>query len=384
MSSSSLHLGQRPGAPAFRRAAVLWAGAFACLVGVAPSRPQESAQASTVQVISITGSPEPGGPSLHRLRIATIQDETFPEGALIRSPIVHVTADTTFFVTGDGMVMDKLYFADRTGRIVQQVGRKGEGPGEYEEPRFVGETRSAYHVIDHSLRRKTSLDKDDLEVLRTVRLPAASSATPPVFFSDGTLAIRADIWSRDGAGLPFHIVGSDGTITQSFGLRPASFPGRLLVGAMTASGDSAVWVSHLDRYRLELWSREGQLLGLYERPAPWFRSREDAGDKGGERYTQIGGLYEDEKGRLWVLAGERTLAGPGRIQGDLEACGSIIEVLDPKNSQVVAVSVQRGVRDYSTHGPGFFQQITRFSSRNLLLVEVWGSKLVPGSWPSEE
>ena len=147
---------------------------------------------------------------------------------------------------------------------------------------------------------------------------------------------------------------------------------------MAASGDSAVWVAHLDRYRLELWSREGRLLGLYDRPAPWFRSRDEIPDRAGERYTQIVGLYEDEEGYLWVHSTERTRAGSSRIQSDPEAFASIIEVLEPTDARVVATSRLAGVRDYSTNGFGFFQKVTRLSADNLLHIEVWASRLDPG------
>ncbi len=69
--------------------------------------------------------------------------------------------------------------------------------------------------------------------------------------------------------------------------------GRITIGAMAASGDSAVWVAHLDRYRLELWSRKGDLFRLVDRPAPWFSSREDGENAAGVRYHQISGLYDD-------------------------------------------------------------------------------------------
>ena len=327
-----------------------------------------------IQPLTISGPPTCADCRIERHLLATIHDSTYRGGALAGFAIVHVTSDTTFFITA-GPDLDELYFADRDGTIVRRVGRSGEGPGEYKDPRYVTETDSAFVVFDVRVNRATYLTKDSLALIRTMRLPATPLRKPPVVFLDGSFLFRSNIRSRDRAGLALHAVTPGGTISHSFGPRPQAFPDRLTIGGMAASGDSAVWIAPLDRYRLELWSREGNLLLLVDRPAPWFNSREEIENAAGVRYNHIQGLYEDQDGRLWVHAIELTRAGFGRIVPDPAASASIIEVLDPIQARVLAFSRESGVMAYSAGGPGFYQQASRLSDGLLLLIDVWAAEL---------
>lgn len=331
------------------RSVALFASAIVA-TGV-PVGPAVAAQAAADQeIITISGGPTCERCAIERILLATIHDRSFDGGALVGGGAVHVNRDGTFLVRA-GRRMEELFLADESGSITRQIGRSGEGPGEYFRPLSVAELPQAYVVFDPALGRVTWLDKESFEVSRTVRMPAANTGTAPAVFSDGSYVLGAALPTRGGNDLPLHLVTADGDVLRSFGEGPYSTN-------IAPSGDSAVWVAQVDRYRVAKWHIDGRLLAVYERVADWFPPPADNRSRqAGDRSVRLTEISEDEQGRLWVHTSIRTLrevrgvdATTGqersvlRLSPDPATAQEVIEVLDPVTGVVRSLSAQVGQR----------------------------------------
>ena len=303
-------------------------------------------------------------------------------GALVDGGAVHVNADGTFLVKA-GPRWAELFLADESGAIVRQIGRSGEGPGEWFRPLSVAELPDAFVVFDPFLSRVTWLAKGDLAVARTARMPPANTGTLPAVFADGSYVLSGPVPTREAAGRPLHVVTPDGEVLRSFGEDPSP-------SVIAPSGDSAVWAAQGDRYRLEKWHLDGRLVAVYEREADWFPAlAADAAPEAGDASLQISGMWEDGLGRLWVHMMVRTLTevivldDDGhemrtlRHDPDPKSSQEVIEVLDPRTASVVA---RRRIpeSDGLVAMGGFFQQVHRSTDRGLLEIDIWATRLVTG------
>lgn len=369
------------------RSVALFASAIVA-TGV-PVGPAVAAQAAADQeIITISGGPTCERCAIERILLATIHDRSFDGGALVGGGAVHVNRDGTFLVRA-GRRMEELFLADESGSITRQIGRSGEGPGEYFRPLSVAELPQAYVVFDPALGRVTWLDKESFEVSRTVRMPAANTGTAPAVFSDGSYVLGAALPTRGGNDLPLHLVTADGDVLRSFGEGPYSTN-------IAPSGDSAVWVAQVDRYRVAKWHIDGRLLAVYERVADWFPPPADNRSRqAGDRSVRLTEISEDEQGRLWVHTSIRTLrevrgvdATTGqevsvlRLSPDPATAQEVIEVLDPVTGVVIASRRIPGSDGIAAMGVGgFYQRVHRETEAGELLIDVWASRLVGAERP---
>jgi hypothetical protein len=312
----------------------------------------------------------------------------FPGGAFGFGARPWVTADTGFFVlTSD--FEGELYYAGRDGMVSHQVGRKGEAPGEYRFPWDIIESGQHYGVIDNRLGRVTFLHKRDLSLAGTVQIPflvgQRAFGGHAITFSDGTIVLAADLKRSHGIDDPLHVLASDGHLLRSFGADIIS--GHLAPG-LAISGDTAVWIPELDRYRVTRWDRDGSLLGTIERDVPWF-PWPPAERAAGATYAQIHGVNEDGAGRLWVYIGLRKLVsweGTAQQGGELRQVArprvssdprdfvSVVEVLDARTGDLIASTRTTGVKAY--HVPtGMFESVRAESESGQPLIEIWAYRL---------
>ena len=330
------------------------------------------------QVHTISGGPSCDHCFIERHLLATIHDSTFEGGAIgdgAAKP--HVNFDGTFLIiAGPSVFSREIFFAGRDGAIAHSVGRKGEGPGEYRNPMHVMESDSFFLVVDPGLGRITYLHKPSLDFDRTVRIPGRITGVTPVSFSDGSYVMWASIGTREAAGYGLHHVSSDGQILRSFGPPP-----RGSVHALSASGDTAVWIG-FDDYRIEKWDIEGILLSALIREAEWVKP-EVSSTEPGDWVTWLTGLWEDRDGLLWAhTAGRKKRSAPAiGVELDPRDVESIVEVLDPVALTVVAQSRMPGRRDLAVPGSGFYSAGRRSTTEGLVLTDVWAYRLLSSSSP---
>ena len=283
-----------------------------------------------------------------------------------------VSADSSAFVLAvsavrlpDGrIVVADLYDAsvryfDASGRLTRIVGRRGDGPGEFQSVGWVGRCATdSVFVWDAALFRLTVLDAAG-EVARTT--PIAGSPAVAACSGTGTLAAFAgerttsrsgpEVWTQRYAG-PLWLLDAEGDTVRPLGevpmgeLRPLGRVTRL------AMSNDRLYVGTADSAFVDVYSLDGQrqpalAVGIADR-APTRRDFERAvdamvrpyPDRGAreetrnmlldipipERIPPYDGLFADPAGTLWVATWAaadgntrlRAIDPGGSVLGDLE------------------------------------------------------------------
>jgi hypothetical protein len=104
--------------------------------------------------IDVPDEPSCRSCTIERRLLATLTEGDYP-GSLSVFSNVTVLSDGRFLV--GNLSGAPPYLADRSGVVRRQIGRVGEGPGEYRGMLFGYETLDAFHVLDFALRRWTRL-----------------------------------------------------------------------------------------------------------------------------------------------------------------------------------------------------------------------------------
>ena len=199
----------------------------------------------------------------------------------------------------------ELLVFDSTGVQVDLIGRRGQGPGEFEWiiPPAVGSGDSLL-VWDGVLRR-TAVYSPTLEFVRDYRFPF-----PPVYvFEDGSILVNQNIPDPDHIGYPLHVLAPDGEILRSFGQDPPEFRADRAAAysrALAVTGEGQIWTSPGQWLELELWDPwTGERIRELSTEWPEFRIDESGGREADPRRyrpsTRVGGLLHEPEGVLWVV-----------------------------------------------------------------------------------
>jgi hypothetical protein len=168
------------------------------------------------------------------------------------------------------------------GMLVQSIGRKGDGPGEMEEIRYLQVGAGDSLIVTHH-RERFSVFTPQLTFARGFTFQARG-------FAPGRFVIRPDGWMlalRGGssAGVddyPMRLIGATGTPGAAFGKRePFLEEGSRFYAGLAATHDQ-FWAAPNNLYELDVYQPSGQQLRTFRRTTPWFPrlSREEASRSG--------------------------------------------------------------------------------------------------------
>ena len=199
----------------------------------------------------------------------------------------------------------ELLVFDSTGVQVDLIGRRGQGPGEFEWviPPAVKPGDSL--VVFDGVQRKAVIYSPSLEFVREHRFPF-----PPVYvFEDGSILVNENIPDPDHIGYPLHVLAPDGEILRSFGQDPPEFRADQAAEysrALAVTGEGQLWTSPKARLELELWDPwTGERIRELSTEWPEFRIDESGGREADPRRyepsTLVAGLIHEPEGVLWVL-----------------------------------------------------------------------------------
>jgi hypothetical protein len=124
----------------------------------------------------------PGPGTQQRYVISTpaidIHGETEDSDPLLAYPVAATRLSSGTIIVADAMTASVRYF-DTTGHLVRSVGRRGEGPGEFQAIGWLGQcAEDTVFVWDFMQARVTVLNADGT-VSRMYRLPADPDGSPP-------------------------------------------------------------------------------------------------------------------------------------------------------------------------------------------------------------
>lgn len=311
-------------------------------------KPNDSAEAFDDHVTHIMGSSTCPTCELRLTEVAILGSADGPGALESEAVIVRQDKLGRYFVFNELGSSINVYGA--TGEYITTIGRPGSGPGEYRAISSVAfSAGDSVNVFDMALTRQ-SLYSPTLEYLhsRILDVPPSSRA---VLLPENQLVIAAAVPTADLAGLPLHLLDETGRRIRSFGAANPIFDVRTTSGLrfVANAGDTAVWVAHWNRYRLELWSvgeGENRPLLVFDRDVPWFPPGiEDKESVDLPPATRVVDLRVDDGGRLLVLtrvADDRwreAVEMKGREKSVIDRHGyfdTILEVIDPSSGSLIA------------------------------------------------
>ena len=200
----------------------------------------------------------------------------------------------------------KVFDAD--GSFLQEVGRRGEGPMEFQYSLPIHtDSAGRVHIFDLGNGRETIVGSD-FQWYADRRIPAGISQAVPLT-EGGRYAVHMLVRTRGQIGLPLHIVNGL-EILHSFGgsIEGDSEP-EIDVNSrrvLASDGLGHVFSANFYTYEIEAWTEEGRRISGFRGPI----LNETAPRRGPYTYdnplpNQIRDIRVDQAGRLWVLGSLR-------------------------------------------------------------------------------
>lgn len=259
-------------------------------------------------------APASPGPTAH---VASLTDGRFAVSSPMMGPAFHI------------------YGADGTHE--KEVGRSGEGPGEFGGPPLLDSDRGeAVVTLDPWLGRATwfSLDGDVMDEaqlgFRGMDLRAHEGR-----------AWVSGVPSQGEGGEAVHIVEPEDGVTHSFGALDAQMPPQAVMHRVAVTEADTIWTMAALSRSLEQRGPEGERVREYvlgEDHVPMADPREVG--PGAPPSAQVTGLQVDGEGRVWIyvaLMREDIAMIPGEEPpSPEEMANTTILVFDPDEERVVA------------------------------------------------
>lgn len=336
--------------------------------------------ASVVALLAMAGGGSLSGQEL-------IQDCLEPCPSVRLDPVIQLgTADGPGIVESEGdwgRVMpngewalisesgDRIRVFSSDGTYLRDLGRRGEGPGEFQwvsHLLFAGDTLVA---VDRRLNRLTWM-REDGTVVRTEQLTIAPGRDTKLL-PDGRILTASIDYSPNRVGFPLHLVGLDGNVVRSFGsLNRGAFSAaeQHLIERRVAPSETpgAIWAVWRPQYRIEEWSLEGVHIRTLVRDVEWFPPGRGVISLDRAPDAAVVG-FQARDGLLWVLSAvsdanwqEALEVDPSKPHGgdvtDMNGIyDTVVEAIDPVTLRVVA-SARIDPFIYAFAGPGLVGHVT--------------------------
>jgi hypothetical protein len=241
---------------------------------------------------------------------------------------------------------------DAQGGVIRTIGRRGKGPGEFSRVVDAIPLPGDSALLLDSETRRATIVGPDLEPVRFIQIPE------PLQFN----VVRR--WPAEVVGMSHYAGGGRGgpvlhvmafdveppRVIRSFGpawtIRDITTMEKTVARVFPATEGVLSIVPQ--RYRVERWSYEGQLLKSLERRPEWFSVESvSAGTRDTPPSPRFTAVAEDTSGRLWSflsVAAPTWREGWPKDRGETRVVAfsmekmyrTVIEVLDPKENRVIA------------------------------------------------
>jgi hypothetical protein len=243
------------------------------------------------------------------------------------------------------------------GRFIAVVGRRGQGPGEFQHAAdAVMLPGDSVLVMDEN--RRGSIIAPDLVPRRYVAIPAPMYHSIAVSWPSAVVGFSHSMIARSRGGPTLHVMtfddAADASLTRSFGPEWSMSDPRTQQAVIQypAAGRTGIWSAWARRYRIDHWTRDFTLDRRLERVPRWF-AEESQGLGSWDRPPDpmLNAVVEDDAGRLWafiaVAAPSWKEAWPARPPGGAgevrmadfvfeKIYRTTIEVIDPRAGRVIA------------------------------------------------
>jgi hypothetical protein len=316
--------------------------------------------------------------------------------------------------TGDGKYLvagahgqDRILVFDADGTMLQVIGRRGQGPGEFWTVTGVG-VLPGDSIIAYQPGRISVFDPAG-RFVRTAALPWQLAAYAVRVSPSGNFLLPSWVRTAERAGLQFHLLNSELQPIRSFGTVPAARQ----AACSRCATYSVAWSTHRpghfwalapNQYEIELWHESGALVSRYLVASRWFEpwnsdpvraGRPQGGLTFGQSQqapttpppSQLGRVAEDANGLLWVsgfapsaewapvpppAAGRaHTPEQANQVQRNLDR---YIEVIDP-DRRVIVASTRFPARSIVMIDERTFWSRVHDPRTGIIQIQIWHATL---------
>ncbi len=312
-------------------------------------------------------------------------------GYLVGDPVTVTRDSRGFYYVLQFMERSAILVYDDAGAFVQRIGRRGQGPGEYQRIEFIRLARGdTLHVYDAGTSRHSVLDPSwEYVTGKLLQLPKLHSV---VELENGEEVFNGVTYAPDRIGFVLHTLDEEGRPRSSFG-NPDSLAFQrgdlpyLSWRRMTPGGGNRVWAAPPSRYVLELWDSNGEKYAELVRDADWFEPWVDrAPPTPDEPFPPfLGAIHLGPAGNLWVAThvpaedwaaklgppvetamGQRYRPTPG-------AFDTVIEVVDTEEGRVFLS--QRISPNVSGFIDEYYVYAYRWDEEGVPYIDVWSVRV---------
>lgn len=301
------------------------------------------------------------------------------EGAYIGASVAGILRHSSgsFYLADGGDGLLKAYASD--GRFLQEIGRHGGGPGEYEAIRnLMLAPDGSIRVLDGVLGRLSAFSPNG-DFLGSTQVPvAAGMGRPAVLLTDGRLVVNYTTPATIAdAGYALTTIDHEGNATRSFDEEVFDPQRRWLQWRLLwLRSTGQLLVARPFTFTIDVYDSDLTRIAAIQRVADWIPLRDpDEVPSDGtfdKPFTpQLFAIWEDERGLLWLYIAlpsplwkpgppmQQIIRGEGldpdtyRTLGARPRAETIIEVVDLEARQLLA-RMRVDVRVGAPFGRGYF------------------------------
>ena len=194
---------------------------------------------------------------------------------------------------------------DAEGRFLRQIGRRGDGPMEFQRPAPVRtDSEGRVHVFDLDIGRETVVNADfSYHSDRSIYPGYAHLAVP--LGEDGRYLLNMGTPRAGLVGIPLHIVDVSGVIHSFDRMAGLDAPGSS-PRVLAVDRQKRIYSAHPYYYLIQIWTESGRrILGLR---GPTLNEREPSRERLSPDNPPRNRMYAmqvDDRQRLWVVSSAR-------------------------------------------------------------------------------
>lgn len=205
----------------------------------------------------------------------------------------------------------------------------------------------------------------DLRVQRTLSIGGLAPGFELFPLQGDSILLSGLSFRPDRYGLPVHLLSPEGRLVRSFGApEGAIVPSDeyRLARTIAPAEERRVWVAPKDRYRVELWTLEGERRGGFRGDVKWFEPIPPSPDLPTPPKSVLSSLRQAPDGLLWIKFIVPSPTWPQaherdpqtgrwrRVDGDLRS-NTVIDVVDPETNRLLARGQLYGLHTALFPGP---------------------------------
>jgi hypothetical protein len=158
---------------------------------------------------------------------------------------------------------------DRNQDFLRPIGRKGQGPGEFQAVTAVAIAPGDSLVIVDTGNLRITVLTPNYEYARTLTVPVTGQQAR--VSPEGVVYVAGLFRSLENLGYPVHRLDADGSVRSLGAENPEFTPetrGRMR--RVLALDRQGIWIGHALEYRIEMWEASGRMRTVVHRRADWF------------------------------------------------------------------------------------------------------------------